>query len=471
MAVAQETVESFDTASLETVDPEIAELLGRELERQREPDRADRVRELHLAGRARGGRQRADEQVRRGLSRAGATTAAARSSTRSRQLAIERAKELFGAEHANVQPHAGAQANMAVYFACLQPGDTILSLELVARRPPDARPAASTSPGGSTRSSTTASPARRTSSTTTRCSRLAKEHRPKLIVCGGSAYPRTVDADALPRDRRRGRRAAHVRHGALRRSRRRGPAAEPRAALRLRHVDDAQDARRAALRLRALPRGARAGARPRRLPGHAGRAARAHDRGEGGLLPHRRDRGVPRLPAPGAGERRRARRDADRERARRAHRRHRHAPPPARPARAPSGRARTRRSASTRSRSRSTATRSRSTSGRRRSPRACASARPPRRCAASTRTTSARWGGSWPERSASDADLAALAARSEALCERRPLYPGFRGYDRVPRMSAVATGRLDARRRTRSSSTSSRTCATRPRRPSTSASS
>ena len=46
------------------------------------------------------------------------------------QLAIDRAKALFGAEHANVQPHAGAQTNMAVYFAVLQPGDTILSLEL-----------------------------------------------------------------------------------------------------------------------------------------------------------------------------------------------------------------------------------------------------------------------------------------------------------------------------------------------------
>ena len=53
--------------------------------------------------------------------RASATTAGARSSTRSRQLAIERAKELFGAEHANVQPHAGAQTNMAVYSAVLEP--------------------------------------------------------------------------------------------------------------------------------------------------------------------------------------------------------------------------------------------------------------------------------------------------------------------------------------------------------------
>src|SRR3954453_21381761 len=46
------------------------------------------------------------------------------------QLAIDRAKQLFGAEHVNVQPHSGAQANMAAYFSQLQPGDTILSMNL-----------------------------------------------------------------------------------------------------------------------------------------------------------------------------------------------------------------------------------------------------------------------------------------------------------------------------------------------------
>src|SRR5207247_11194022 len=50
-------------------------------------------------------------------------------------LALERVKKLFGAEHANVQPHSGAQANMAAYFSCLQPGDTFLGMSLAHGRP------------------------------------------------------------------------------------------------------------------------------------------------------------------------------------------------------------------------------------------------------------------------------------------------------------------------------------------------
>jgi len=109
------------------------------------------------------------------------------------QLAIDRAKALFGAEHANVQPHAGAQTNMAVYFAALEPGDTILSLEL--------------SHGGHLTHGLKVNFSGRlytivhygVSRETNLVDyddvlELAKEHRPKLIVCGGSAYPRTVEA-------------------------------------------------------------------------------------------------------------------------------------------------------------------------------------------------------------------------------------------------------------------------------------
>ena len=137
----------------------------------------------------------------------------------------------------------------------------------------------------------------------------------------------------VPRDRRRGRRAADDRHGALRRSRR--GRASTRTRCRTRDFVTSTTHKTLA--------GPRAGfvlcrrstrrARPRELPGRAGRAADAHDRRQGGLLPDGVDRRVPRLPAPGANERRHARRRPDRRRARRPHRRHRHAPPPARPAR------------------------------------------------------------------------------------------------------------------------------------------
>ena len=86
------------------------------------------------------------------------------------QLAIDRAKELFQADHANVQPHAGAQANMAVYLGLMQPGDTVLSLRL------DhgghlTHGLKVNSREGFTRSRTTACRPRRTSSTTTRFGR------------------------------------------------------------------------------------------------------------------------------------------------------------------------------------------------------------------------------------------------------------------------------------------------------------
>ena len=107
-------------------------------------------------------------------------------------LAIDRAKRLFGCSYANVQPHSGAQANQAVFFALLQPGDTFLGLDLAA--------------GGHL---THGSPVNQSGKWFNvvaygvrrddhridydEVERLAGEHRPKLIVAGGSGYPRVLD--------------------------------------------------------------------------------------------------------------------------------------------------------------------------------------------------------------------------------------------------------------------------------------
>jgi glycine hydroxymethyltransferase len=193
MAVAQETLEQLRRAGLADLDPEIARLLEQELERQRGQIEliasenftwpsvfeavgsvpTNKYAEGYPGRRYYGGCEVVDEIE---------------------QIAIDRAKELFGAEHANVQAHAGAQTNMAAYMAVLKPGDTILSLELAH--------------GGhlthglkvnfSGRLYTIAhyGVSRETNMVDyDDVLRLAKESRPKLIVCGGSAYPRTVEAD------------------------------------------------------------------------------------------------------------------------------------------------------------------------------------------------------------------------------------------------------------------------------------
>jgi glycine hydroxymethyltransferase len=193
VAVAQETLAQLRTTGLETVDPEIAALLGRELERQRGQIEliasenftwpsvleagasvpTNKYAEGYPGRRYYGGCEVVDEIE---------------------QLAIDRAKALFGAEHANVQPHAGAQTNMAVYFAAMEPGDTLLSLRL--------------DHGGHLTHGLKVNFSGRlyrivhygVDRSTSLVDyddvlRLAKEHRPKLIVCGGSAYPRTVEAD------------------------------------------------------------------------------------------------------------------------------------------------------------------------------------------------------------------------------------------------------------------------------------
>jgi glycine hydroxymethyltransferase len=108
------------------------------------------------------------------------------------RLAIERAKQLFGAAHVNVQPHSGAQANMAVFFAALQPGDVILGLDLAH--------------GGhlthGMRLNFSGKYFQVISYGVRRedhridfddLARKAKEHRPRLIIAGASAYPRQID--------------------------------------------------------------------------------------------------------------------------------------------------------------------------------------------------------------------------------------------------------------------------------------
>jgi glycine hydroxymethyltransferase len=193
MALAEVSLETLRSAGLGDVDPEIAGLIERELGRQRGQIEliasenftwpsvleaagsvpTNKYAEGYPGKRYYGGCEVVDEIER---------------------LAIERAKAVFGAEHANVQPHAGSQTNMAVYFACLEPGDTILALRL--------------DHGGhlthghkvnfSGHLYTVASYGvdRETSLVDfDQVLRLAKEHRPKLVVCGASAYPRLVEAE------------------------------------------------------------------------------------------------------------------------------------------------------------------------------------------------------------------------------------------------------------------------------------
>jgi len=193
MATVAETFEQLRTGGLAELDPEIADLLGQELERQRGQIEliasenftwpsvleatgsvpTNKYAEGYPGKRYYGGCEVVDEIER---------------------LAIERAKALFGAEHANVQPHAGSPTNMAVYFACLEPGDTILAMRL--------------DHGGHLTHGHKVNFSGRLYSVVgygvehetglidfAEVRRLAHEHRPKLIVCGGSAYPRRIEAD------------------------------------------------------------------------------------------------------------------------------------------------------------------------------------------------------------------------------------------------------------------------------------
>jgi glycine hydroxymethyltransferase len=193
MAVVQETIDHLRTAGLAEVDPEIAELLGREADRQRgqieliASENFTWPSVLEAVGSVPTNKYAEGYPGKRYYSGCEIVDLI-------EQAAIDRAKSLFGAEHANVQPHAGAQTNMAVYMAVLQPGDTIMGLRL-------------DHGGHLTHGLKVNFSGRLYTIVSYGVSRetmmidydevlaLAKEHRPKMIVCGGSAYPRTVEAD------------------------------------------------------------------------------------------------------------------------------------------------------------------------------------------------------------------------------------------------------------------------------------
>jgi glycine hydroxymethyltransferase len=191
--VAQETFQHLISAGLADVDPDIAALLGKELERQRGQIEliasenftwpsileavgsvpTNKYAEGYPGKRYYGGCEVVDEIE---------------------QLAIDRAKELFGAEHANVQPHAGSQTNMAVYAAVLEPGDTILSLRL--DHGGHLTHGHKVNFSGRLYSIVGYGVSRETMTVDyDEVLQQAKESRPKLIVCGGSAYPRIVETD------------------------------------------------------------------------------------------------------------------------------------------------------------------------------------------------------------------------------------------------------------------------------------
>ncbi|MGH2986092.1 MAG: serine hydroxymethyltransferase [Solirubrobacterales bacterium] len=190
-----ELPEDFQSASLAEVDPEIARVLERELERQQNTlemiasENFVPQAVLDAAGSVLTNKYAEGYPGRRYYGGCEEVDVA-------EQLAIDRALELFGAEHANVQPHAGAQANNAAYMATLEPGDTIMGMAL--------------DHGGHLTHGMKLNVSGKLYEVVAyhvrrddyRCDmeeveRLAHEHRPKVIVAGWSAYPRQLDFAAF----------------------------------------------------------------------------------------------------------------------------------------------------------------------------------------------------------------------------------------------------------------------------------
>lgn len=107
-------------------------------------------------------------------------------------LAIQRAKKIFGSEHANVQPHSGAQANMAVYFALLKPGDTVLAMDLACGG--HLTHGLSHNFSGKLYKIVSYGVDKKTEQLDyDEIADLAQKYKPKMIIAGASAYPRTID--------------------------------------------------------------------------------------------------------------------------------------------------------------------------------------------------------------------------------------------------------------------------------------
>ena len=264
--------DSYLSQDIAEADPAVAAILPRG---GRAPGRDagdDRQRELHQPRGAAGGRARCSPTSTPRGSRAGATTAAARSSTRSEQLAIDRAKEVFGATTSTCSRTRARRPTRPPTRRSLQPGDRVLAMALAARRPPVAR-----AQGQLLRPALRLPPLRRAPRG------LPHRHGPGARHGARAAaradrrrrlrLPAHHRLPGLPRDRRRGGRALHGRHGAHRRPRRRRPAPVAGRHRRPRDHHHPQDPRRPARRHGDVQRGARH-RRSTRPSSRASRAAR-----------------------------------------------------------------------------------------------------------------------------------------------------------------------------------------------------
>ena len=221
---------------------------------------------------------------------------------RAEQLAIDRAKQLFGAEHANVQAHSGTQANISVYMTALQPGDTVLGMNL-------AHGGHLTHGHPLNFSGKTykfiAYGVRKDTETIDyeEIERLAAEHKPKMIVAGASAYSRIIDFERMARIAASAGAVFFVDMAHIAGLVAAGVHPSP-----VPHADFVSTTTHKTLRgprarAGALQAKMGQGAGPHHLSRHAGRAADAYDRGQGRLPEGSDAAGVSRISKTGGGQR------------------------------------------------------------------------------------------------------------------------------------------------------------------------